>query len=132
MPGNHGGLTARRPGALVTSDLGPDALANDVPTRNPDGTVLIQDFIQVEKPFAEVRAAFVADPRALLASQADAAYHEGEQLSIRLLPLTKHKRFGKRVVVDLGAPYERSGRLVLPIHWWAPGATRLYPRLEAD
>jgi len=93
--------------------------------------VLIQDFIQVRKPFTAVRAAFLADPRALLADHASAAYHEGE-VSLRLSPLAKHKRFGKRVVIDVGQPYERGGRLVLPIHWWAPSATRLYPSLEAD
>jgi hypothetical protein len=122
----------RREGALVTRDPGPDALAIRCHSRNPDGIVLIQDFIQVEKPFAEVRATFLAEPRALLVNHANAAYHEGEQLSMRLYPLTKHKHFGKRIVIDLGQPYERGGRLVLPIHWWAPGATRLYPRLEAD
>jgi hypothetical protein len=61
----------------------------------------------VEKPFAEVRATFLAEPRALLVNHANAAYHEGEQLSMRLYPLTKHKHFGKRIVIDLGQPYER-------------------------
>jgi hypothetical protein len=93
--------------------------------------VLIQDFIQVERPFAEVRAAFLADPRALLADRANAAYHEGE-MSLRLQPIAKRPRFGKRIVIDVGEPYERGERCVLPIHWWAPGATRLFPRLEGD
>jgi len=117
---------------LVIRDPGPDALAIERHSRHPDGTVLIQDFIQVETPFADARAAFLGDPRSLLADHADAAYREGEQLSWRLHPLTRHKWLGKRIVIDLGPPYERAGRLVLPIHWWAPGATRLYPRLEAD
>jgi hypothetical protein len=93
---------------------------------------LIRDFIQVETPFAEARAAFLDDPRDLLADHADAAYREGEQLSRRLDPRMRHKWLGKRIVIDLGQPYELAGRLVLPIHWWAPGADRLYPCLEAD
>jgi len=126
------GVSRSSKGALVTPDQGRVALAEAFHGRNPDLIVLIQDFIQVPRPFAEVRAAFIADPRGLLDDHASAAYREGEQLSIRLNPLMRHKRFGKNVSIDLGEPYERVGRFVLPIQWWAPEATRFFPRLEAD
>ncbi len=96
------------------------------------GEMLIQDFVQVELPFDEIRARVLADPRAVIESSAAAAYRHGERLSLRLTPMIGHPRFGKAIVVDLATPYERADQLVVPMHWWAPGATRLYPHLDGD
>jgi hypothetical protein len=96
------------------------------------GTVFIHDFVQVPRPFAEVSAAILADGATLFGAPAAAAYGEGERLSVRLSPSLKHPGFGKRVKVDIGRAYECHDRLVVPIHWWASGATALFPRLEAD
>ena len=92
--------------------------------------MLIQDFVQIDRDFDEVRAQVRADPRALIAASAGAAYREGERLSLRLTPLRGLPRLGKTVDVDLAEPYEREDRLVIPMHWWAPGATRLFPHLD--
>jgi hypothetical protein len=94
--------------------------------------VLIHDFVQVGRPFAEISSAIHADPRALFAVPAYAAYREGEQLSVRLTPSLKHPSLGKRVEVDIGRPHDADGRLIVPIQWWASGATALFPRLEGD
>lgn len=94
--------------------------------------MLIQDFVQVPRPYADVSAVLLADGVTLFEGTAHDAYREGELLSLRLAPSTRHSRFGKRIQVDLGCPYERADRLVLPIHWWATGPTALFPRLEAD
>jgi hypothetical protein len=96
------------------------------------GAMLIHDFVQVDRAYDEVRARVLADPRALIAACAGSAYRYGERLSLRLTPLNSHPAFGKTVDVDLADPYEREDRLVLPMHWWAPGATRLYPHLDGD
>jgi hypothetical protein len=96
------------------------------------GEMLIQDFVQVELDFDEIRVRVRADPRAVIESSATAAYRHGERLSLRLTPMTGHPRFGKAIVVDLAEPYEREDRLVVPMHWWAPGATRLFPHLDGD
>ncbi len=95
-------------------------------------TVLIHDFVQVPRPFAEVSSAILADGAGLFGAPAAAAYGEGERLSLQLTPSLKHSAFGKRVEVDVGRAYQRDDRLVVPIHWWASGATALFPQLEAD
>jgi hypothetical protein len=95
------------------------------------GHMFVQDFVQIGRDFGEIRTLVIANPRALLAASAGAAYRDSEQILVRLTPSTKLPRFGKSVKVDLGDPYEREGQLVVPMHWWAPGATRLYPHLDA-
>jgi hypothetical protein len=96
------------------------------------GDMLIHDFVQIDRAYDEIRARVLADPRALIAARAGSAYRYGERLSLRLTPLNGHPAFGKTIDVDLADPYEREDRLVLPMHWWAPGATRLYPHLDGD
>jgi hypothetical protein len=97
-----------------------------------NGEMLIQDFMQINRDFDEIKARVCADPRGLIAASAGAAYRHGERVSLRLTPLRGHPRLGKSIDVDLAEPYEREDRLVLPMHWWAPGATRLFPHLDGD
>jgi hypothetical protein len=96
------------------------------------GDMLIQDFVQIDCDFDEIRARVRADPRGLIAASAGAAYRHGEELSLRLSPLPSMERLGKTVEVDLAEAYEREDRLVIPMHWWVPGATRLFPHLDGD
>ena len=96
------------------------------------GHMFVQDFVQIGRDFGEIRTLVLANPQALLAASAGAAYRDGEQILVRLAPSSKHPRFGKSVKVDLGDPYEREDHLVVPMHWWAPRVTRLYPHLDAD
>jgi hypothetical protein len=94
--------------------------------------MLIQDFLQIDRDFDEIRARVRADPRGLITASAGAAYRHGERMSMRLTPLAGLPRIGKAIAVDLAEPYEREDRLVVPMHWWAPGATRLFPHLDGD
>jgi hypothetical protein len=94
--------------------------------------MLIQDFVQIDRDFDDIRARVRADPHGLIAASAGAAYRQGERLSLRLTPLLGMARIGKTIHVDLAEPYEREDRLVIPMHWWAPGATRLFPHLDGD
>jgi hypothetical protein len=103
-----------------------------VSCRKLTGEMLIQDFVQIDLGFDEVRARVRADPHAFIAENAGAAYRHGERLSLRLTPLIGIPRLGKSIDVDLAEPYEREDRLVIPMHWWAPGATRLFPHLDGD
>jgi hypothetical protein len=96
------------------------------------GDMLIQDFVQIDRDYDEVRAQVRADPRRLIEASAGAAYRQGERLSLRLTPLQGMPRLGKTIEVDLADPYERDDRLVVPMHWWAPGATRFFPHLDGD
>jgi hypothetical protein len=97
-----------------------------------NGDMLIQDFVQIDREFDEIRARVRADPRGLIAASAGGAYRQGERLSLRLTPLVGIGRIGKTVEVDLAEPYELEDRLVVPMHWWAAGATRLFPHLDGD
>ena len=96
------------------------------------GEMLIQDFVQIDRNYDAVKALVRADPRGLIADSAGAAYRQGEHLSLRLAPLKGMPRLGKTIDVDLAEPYEREDRLVVPMHWWAPGATRFFPHLDGD
>jgi hypothetical protein len=109
----------------------PDALSRDADGSDADD-MLIQDFVQIDRDFDEIRALVRSDLHALIAPSAGAAYREGERLSLRLTPLLGVPHIGKTIDVDLAAPYEREDRLVVPMHWWAPGATRLFPHLDGD
>ena len=113
-------------------DRRPDALVGAGQPSEADGHMLIQDFVQIDLGFDEIRARVRADPHALIAENAGAAYRHGERLSLRLTPLLGIPRLGKSIDVDLAEPYEREDRLVIPMHWWAPGATRLFPHLDGD
>lgn len=93
--------------------------------------MFIQDFVQVDRCFDEVRTLIRADPRALLVGNARDAYRDGERFFVRLEPSTDHPTFGKKVQVELAEPYECQDSLVVPMHWWALGATRLFPHLDA-
>ena len=96
-----------------------------------DDAMFIQDFVRAERSFDEVRALVLADPRALLIGNARDAYRDGERLFLRLEASTDHAAFGKKVQVELADPYECQDSLVVPMHWWALGATRLFPHLDA-
>ena len=71
------------------------------------GDMLIQDFVQIDCDFDEIRARVREDPHALIAASAGAAYRHGERLSVRLTPLLGIPRLGKAIDVDLAEPYER-------------------------
>jgi hypothetical protein len=97
-----------------------------------NGDMLVHDFVLVTRAYDEIRARVLADPRALISASAGSAYRYGERLSLRLTPLSRHPHFGKTIEVDLADPYEREDQLVVPMHWWAPGATDFYPHLDGD
>ena len=94
--------------------------------------MLIQDFIQFDRPFAEVRDLLLCDVHSVLDANISAAYNDGELLCMRLQPARKHPRFGKKVWVDIGEPYSRGDGVLIPVHWWANGATHLFPSLDGD
>lgn len=93
--------------------------------------MLIQDFVQVNAPYATVRDRLSAHPSGWLAGHATAAYADGERLFSTVGP-TVGSVAHCHVQVDLGVPYERRDGLVVPLSWWARGAQRIFPTLDAD
>ena len=94
--------------------------------------MLISDYTQIEEPFAAVSQRFGAPGVPWLAGDAVKAYGDGEAILIRLRPETGPVRVGKQVHVDVGRPRQHGEALVIPISWCATGASRLFPRMEAD
>ena len=95
-------------------------------------TMLIQDFVQVDSPYDAVRPHFDVPGVPWLASDAQAAYRDGEEISVTLRPESGPLRIGKRVHVDVGPPRCRGETIIIPVSWCATGATRLFPTMEAD
>lgn len=95
--------------------------------------MLIQDFVQVKAPYQAVRDQLLNTDPGWLADHATAAYAEGEQILSTVSATSGEPTLvHKRVYIDLGAPYERGEGTVLPLNWWATGAQRLFPTLDAD
>lgn len=94
--------------------------------------MLIRDFVQVDKPYRLVTALLESDAAVLLHESASGAYREGEEMSIRVGPSGRHPHLGKRVLLDVGKPYEKKDSLVIPICWWATKAPWLFPCLDGD
>lgn len=93
--------------------------------------MLIQDFVQVKAPYAVVRGLLEPHPR-WLADDATAAYAEGERLYTTVSATGADLTVRKRVEIDLGAASSRGEGVIIPLSWWATGAERLFPTLEAD
>ncbi len=94
--------------------------------------MLIQDFVQVKAPYASVRERLLDTSAPWLTDGARAAYAEGERLLLTISPTGGAVTVGKRVQIDLGAAYARGDGFVVPLSWWATGAQRLFPTLDAD
>jgi hypothetical protein len=94
--------------------------------------MLIQDFVQVKAPYATVRDRLLDPHRRWLADDATAAYAEGERLFMSVSTSDGELTVRKRVQIDLGAASSRGEGVVIPLSWWATGAERLFPTLDAD
>ncbi|HYA00184.1 MAG TPA: hypothetical protein VEK76_07505 [Candidatus Binatia bacterium] len=94
--------------------------------------MLVSDFVQIDRPFSDVRDEFMAAGTAWLARSAVAAYKEGEQLSLRVTSAIGPIRLSKKVWVELGEPDVRQDRMTHPLSWRAAGATGLFPSMEAE
>ena len=94
--------------------------------------MLIQDFVQVKAPYAAVRDQLLERDPGWLADHATAAYADGEAILRTVSATGEAPPIRKRVQIDLGAPYERGEGTGLPLNWWAAGAQRLFPTLDAD
>jgi hypothetical protein len=94
--------------------------------------MLVSDFVQIARPFAEVKSELSTSSAGWLADSAVAAYAEGEQLSMRVFSSIGPVRVSKRVWADLGEPSVRPDRVTQPLTWRAAGATSLFPAMEAE
>jgi hypothetical protein len=94
--------------------------------------MLIQDFVQVKAPNASVRDQLLDTSARWLTDAASDAYADGERLLFIVSPNAGEASVRKRVQIDLGTAYARGKGFVVPLSWWATGAQRLFPTLDAD
>jgi hypothetical protein len=94
--------------------------------------MLIQDFVQVKASYASVRGRLLTRPPDWLVDNAGSAYADGERLFATMSTPPAGTPARAHMQLDLGSPYERGQGFLLPIHWWAGGAPRLFPTLDAD
>jgi hypothetical protein len=94
--------------------------------------MLIQDFVQVKAPYATVRDRLLEPAPGWLTDGATDAYADGERLFLTVSAMGGAVTVGKRVQVELGTAYARGEGSVVPVSWWATGAERLFPTLDAD
>jgi hypothetical protein len=94
--------------------------------------MLIQDFVQVKAPYSTVRDRLLEPTTRWLTDGATAAYAEGERVFLTMIATDGPMTIGKRIQVELGTPYARGEGSVVPLSWWATGAQRLFPTLDAD
>jgi hypothetical protein len=94
--------------------------------------MLIQDFVQVKAPYTAVRDRLLEPASGWLTDGATDAYADGERLFLTVTATGGEVTVGKRVQVELGGAYVRGEGSVLRLSWWATGAQRLFPTLDAD
>ncbi len=94
--------------------------------------MLVSDFLQVERPFAAIRAQFGSSGPAWLVDSAIAAYEEGEQLSLRVCSGIGRVKLCKRVWAELSEPDVRPDRVIQRLTWRAASAANLFPSMEAE
>lgn len=96
------------------------------------GTMLVSDFIQVDRPYCAVRDELLASGATWLADDAVAAYADGEQLALTVRSAVGPVKLSKRVWAELADPSSRTDRVIQRLRWRAAGATGLFPTMEAD
>jgi hypothetical protein len=94
--------------------------------------MLVSDFVQIDRPFDDVRNELVAAGPDWLGDLLVAAYEEGEQLSLRVSSAIGPIRLSKRVSAELGELVLKSDRVTQPLRWRAAGATGLFPVMVAE
>jgi hypothetical protein len=95
-------------------------------------SMLVSDFVQIDRPFDAVRDELVASVPAWLGESLVAAYEEGEQLSLRVTSSIGPIRVGKRVWAELDDLLVKPDRVTQPLRWRASGATGLFPAMVAE
>jgi hypothetical protein len=94
--------------------------------------VFIQDFQILKRPYNEIAAQMVADPRTVLGGGLDTARAAGEQLAVKVGPLRWPAVLAKTVEINLGPIRTHGDALLIGFAWRARGGLSLLPRLEAD
>jgi hypothetical protein len=102
---------------------------DDGPKASP--SVFLQDFVDVERPAAEVGEQ-LASGSAWLAPLASAAGDDATSLLVRVGPQGLGEFVARTVLVRLGRPNTRGDVVMVPIRWEDAQHPALFPVLDGD
>lgn len=94
--------------------------------------MFIEDFIDVDLPFARVGPLLAGEPAGWLGACAERAEEEGADVVVRIGPGGLLAGARQRVRVQTGAPRPRADGLVVPLGWRTIRLQMLFPSLEGD
>ncbi len=94
--------------------------------------MFIEDFIDVDLPFARVGPLLAGEPGGWLGACAERAEEEGADVVVRIGPGGLLAGARQRVRVQTGAPRPRVDGLVVPVGWRTIRLQMLFPSLEGD
>lgn len=92
----------------------------------------VEYFIELPFPVGQVEQALLRSPETWVLKLARQAGRRGELLLSEVGFGPPGRGLRKSVLIDLGRPYRRASKTVLPIRWSATGPRRLFPAMEAD
>jgi hypothetical protein len=93
--------------------------------------VFVYYFVHVNRPFDEVEPALVSQLNNL-ASLADAAYREGEDLRDKIGLSRDRGVVARTIQLVAGLPLRGDQQTTIPLAWEATGTPGLFPKLDAD
>lgn len=93
--------------------------------------MFVRYFVELPVHIDRIEARLLASPASWLPAIADDADAHGQRL-LTEVGFGERSRVAKRVLLEVGRPVRLPSKLVLPLHWRAVGAERLFPVLDAD
>jgi hypothetical protein len=107
---------------------GQDQMGDDAEKRHP---IFIEDFVDVECSFEEIREAFTGNSE-WLAPLASAAAQDGESLRMRIGPSWAAGLVTREVEVLLGPPRPRDDTIFRSLAWQASELQSFFPLLDGE
>lgn len=94
--------------------------------------MFVEDFTDVDLPFAEVGRRLAGEPAGWLGPCAERAEEAGADLVVRIGPGGLPTAARQRVRVQTGTPRTREDSIVVPVAWRTMRLQALFPSLEGD
>jgi hypothetical protein len=93
---------------------------------------VVRYFTELPFPVAQVEGALLRSPKRWIVRLAREAGQRGELLLTEVGFGAPGRRVEKKVLIDVGRPFRRPSKTILPITWRATGPSRLFPEMKAD
>jgi hypothetical protein len=93
--------------------------------------MFVRYYVELPVHIDRIETRLLALPASWLPTIADDAHAHGQRL-LTQVGFGEELRVAKRVLLEVGRPVRLPSKLVLPLHWRAVGAEKLFPVLDAD